>query len=244
MPHIEAGERRMYHELHGTGDPLVLLHGGFCSIETMRLQIEDLSRDRAVYAPERPGHGRTADDGEPFTYERMAAGTIDYMDAAGVERADLVGFSDGAVIGLLLARDHPDRVRSLAAISGNLSPAGSVPPDEAAAAFGDEALAALFADYDRLSPDGPEHRQAVWERVALMWDTQPDIDPASLGRIRCPVLVMAADRDVISLGHTVSIRDAIPGARLCVVPGATHMLLAQRPDVVSAGLRGLLLERD
>ncbi len=82
-----------------TGEPVLLLHGGFCSIETMRPQIADLALGYAVHAPERAGHGRTADHGEPFDYERMAEETVAYLDAVGLERVDILGFSDGAIIG-------------------------------------------------------------------------------------------------------------------------------------------------
>ena len=243
MPYLDAGHARIYYEVHGKGEPVLFLHGGFCSIETMRAQIADMATSREVHAPERPGHGRTADDGEPFDYERMARQAIAYMHAAGLDTADVIGFSDGAIIGLLLARDHPLKVRSLTAISGNLNTSGFVPEQEAEVAFGEAALSALFADYDRLSPDGPERRPDVFRRMAEMWGSQPDITPDSLAAIACPVLVMAADRDAISIEHTVAIRDAIPGARLCIVPGATHMLLGERPELVSAALHGFLSER-
>lgn len=245
VPYLDVAGAQIYHEVHGTGDPVLLLHGGFCSIETMRPQIADLAVRYAVYAPERPGHGRTADHGEPFGYERMAEETVAYLDAAELERVDLVGFSDGANIGILLARDHPDRVRSLTAISGNLSASDSafVSRDEAASAFGESAVAALFADYDRLSPDGPEHRQVVWGRIQAMWADQRDIPEQSLSSIGCPTMVMVADHDVIAIPHAVAIRDAIPGARLCVIPGATHMLLLERPEIVDAVVGGFLAER-
>ena len=243
VPYLDAGDARIYYEVHGKGEPVLLVHGGFCSIETMRTQIDDLATSREVHAPERPGHGRTADDGEPFAYERMAGQTIAYMDAVDLAAADVIGFSDGAIIGLLLARDHPSRVRSLTAISGNLNTSGFVPEQEADVAFGEAALSALFADYDRLSPDGPERRPDVFRRMAEMWGSQPEIAPDSLAAITCPVLVMAADRDAISIEHTVAIRDAIPGARLCIVPGATHMLLGERPELVAVALHEFLSER-
>lgn len=245
VPYLDVEGARIYHEVHGTGDPVLLLHGGFCSIETMRPQIADLAARYAVHAPERPGHGRTADHGQPFGYERMAEETVAYLDAAGLARVDLVGFSDGADIAILLARDHPARVRSLTAISGNLTASDSafVPDDEGELAFGESALSELFADYDRLSPDGPEHRQAVWERIRVMWAGQPDIPEDSLSGIGCPTMVMVADRDVIAISHAVAVRDAIPGARLCVIPGATHMLLLERPEIVAAAVGGFLAER-
>ena len=143
MPYLDAGDARIYYEVHGQGEPVLLVHGGFCSIETMRTQIDDLATSREVHAPERPGHGRTADDGAPFAYERMAGQTIAYMDAVGLATADVIGFSDGAIIGLLLARDHPSRVRSLTAIRGNLNTSGFVPEQEAEVAFGEAALSAL-----------------------------------------------------------------------------------------------------
>ena len=127
VPYLDVAGAQIYHEVHGAGGPVLLLHGGFCSIETMRLQIADLSLGYAVHAPERAGHGRTADHGEPFDYERMAEETVAYLDAVGLERVDILGFSDGAIIGILLARDHPDRVRSLTAISGNLTASDSAP---------------------------------------------------------------------------------------------------------------------
>jgi pimeloyl-ACP methyl ester carboxylesterase len=243
VAYLDVGGVPTYHEVHGAGEPVVLLHGGFCSIETVRPQIAGLEKQFTVYAPERRGHGRSPDDGQPFDYGRMVAETLCYLDSVGLSTVDVVGFSDGAIIGILLARDHPARVRSLVAISANLDTSGFVSDDEAEAAFSDTDVAALLADYDRLSPDGSGQRPSVWERMVRMWDDQPDISPESLSAVSCPTLIMAADRDVIALDHTLRIRDAIAGARLCVVPGATHMLLAQRPEIVNAALLGLLTER-
>jgi pimeloyl-ACP methyl ester carboxylesterase len=243
MPYLDLDDRSVYYEMVGHGDPVLLLHGGFCSIETMRPQIEALTAGFTVHAPERSGHGRSPDGGAPFDYDQMAAQTLSYLDALGLARVDVVGFSDGAIIGLLLARDHPDRVRSLVAISGNLDKTGNVSEEEAEVAFSDAAWEGLVADYDRLSPDGPDHRPAVLARLEAMWTVQPAIAAESLSSISCPTLIMTADHDLYALPHTLTIRDAIPGAQLCVVPGATHMLLAERPDVVNAALIGFLNDR-
>src|SRR5690606_35497787 len=107
------------------------LHGGLCSAEVMRPLSEELD-GYAVYAPERPGHGRTADRPSPFHYADGVADTVAVLDALGLASAHVVGFSDGAIIGLLLALGHPDRVRSLVAISGNLRAGDDVyvPEDE------------------------------------------------------------------------------------------------------------------
>lgn len=130
MPTVQIHGATHYHEIHGTGTPVLLLHGGFCSLEVMRPQLDSLKLYTKVHAPERPGHGRTADVDGPMTYARSVADTLAYMDAVGLDDAHIVGFSDGAIIGLLIALDQPSRIRSLVAISANLDPSGFVGSEE------------------------------------------------------------------------------------------------------------------
>ncbi|GLY33806.1 alpha/beta fold hydrolase [Kineosporia sp. NBRC 101731] len=127
MPYLELPDGPTYHEVAGTGEPLVLLHGGFSSLEVMREVHDALALGFQVHGPERPGHGRTADADGPFSYTAMVEHTLAYLNAMGVARAHVVGFSDGAIAGLLLARDHPDRVASLVSISANLDRPDSCP---------------------------------------------------------------------------------------------------------------------
>jgi pimeloyl-ACP methyl ester carboxylesterase len=229
MPYVDTHGVSTYYDVTGTGEPVLFLHGGFCSAEVMR----DLSRQLtgyAVHAPERAGHGRTADRPGPFHYEDGVADTLAVMDAVGLDSAHIVGFSDGADIGMLLALAHPARVRSLVHISGNLRPGEDVyalenpmPPAE---------LERVAAEYAELSPDGAGHADDVEARILHMWETEPDIDPASLAALTMPVLVMAGDRDVIALDHTALIHRSIPGAELAIVPGTSHMLIRERPVLV------------
>ena len=232
MPFVELRGIESYYEVHGEGEPLVLLHGGFCSIETMRSQIGALSTAYAVHSPERTGHGRTADREGPASYEEMLADTLAYLDSAGLESAHIVGFSDGAIVGLLLASRHPERVRSLVSISGNLDPGGLRLDDEAPSddeSDSDGYAAQFTIDYNRLSPDGPEHADVVLAKLIRMWETEPRISTASLGTVRAPTLIMSGDRDTIRTDHSLLIADSIPGAQLCIVPGTTHMLMFERP---------------
>ncbi|MBL7253088.1 alpha/beta hydrolase [Actinoplanes sp. LDG1-01] len=235
---MRIGDADLYSEIAGAGDPVLLLHGGFCSLESLRPQSDALVPDHRVYAFERPGHGRSADlDGE-YDYQRMVADTLAYLDAVGLESAHVVGYSDGAIIGLLLALDHPERVRSLVAISANLDPSAFEDTAGALSAMEPEPRPDVERmHYERLSPDGPERADVVLGKLFRLWTTEPHIKPADLARIAAPTLVMAADRDTIVPGHSLLIAASIPGAQLCIVPGTSHLLVAERPELVSALIR-------
>jgi pimeloyl-ACP methyl ester carboxylesterase len=222
-----------YHEERGSGEPLLLLHAGYCSLEPMRALGDLLSPHVRVLAAERPGHGRTPDQDGPYSYAQMVDVTLAYLDALGVGSAHVVGHSDGGIIGLLLARDHPERVRSLVAISANTRPDAWVPADYPHVTLTEEANAAVDQEYARLSPDGPEHAAVVVEKLVALWRSEPDIPAASLAGVRAPTLVMAGEHDTVARDHTESLAAAVPGAGLTIVPGTTHMVVRERPDVVA-----------
>lgn len=233
MPYLDVAGTPHHYDVTGSGEPVLFLHGGLCSAEVMRELSAEL-RGYAVSAPERAGHGRTADHGGAFHYDDGVADTIAVMDALGIPSAHVVGFSDGANIGLLLALEHPDRVRSLVHISGNLRPGDDVfrGPEDHEAAMPQAHADLVEAEYARLSPDGADHYDDVVTRIVHMWETEPAIDPAELSAIALPVLVMAGDIDMIAPAHTALIHGSIPGAQLAIVPGASHMLVRERPALV------------
>lgn len=231
----------LYSEITGTGEPVLLLHGGFCSLESLRPQAEALAPRYRVHAYERPGHGRSADIDDDYDYDRAVADALEYLDAQELERVHIVGYSDGAIIGLLLAMRHPERVSSLVAISANLDPTAFTFSDVATGLV----LPPLPVDpdaaeppdlerrhYDRLSPDGPAHGEVVLGKLFRLWTTEPHIDPGDLGALAAPTLVMAADRDTIRLDHSQLIAASIPGAQLCIVPGTSHGLVNEKPEVI------------
>ncbi len=269
----------LYSEVAGDGDPVLLLHGGFCSLESLRAQSDALVEEYRVYAFERPGHGRSADTDGEYSYARGVADTLAYLDATGLESAHIVGYSDGAIIGLLLALDHPARVRSLVAISANLDPsafADPTPPNSPATeptqldlsqpdpsqagpsqpgsrGWAAPVLAPLPESqppipkpdaermhYERLSPDGAEHADVVLAKLFRLWTREPHIDPADLARVTAPTLVMSGDRDTIRPDHSLLIAASIPGAQLCIVPGTSHALVAERPALISTLIREFL----
>ncbi len=232
---LDGGRVRTYYEIHGQGDPVVLLHGGFATIETWGAQLPALAERYRVYLPERRGHGRTPDVEGPFTYVEMADDTIAFMDALGVRGAHLVGWSDGANVGLLVALRRPDLVHKLVFI-GAVANHDGLTPEFAAMA---EHLALdlmpppLVAAYRVLSPDGPGHLPVVFAKLAHLWRTEPTHELAELSALAAPTLVLLGDDDVISLAHAGELQRAIPDAQVAVVPGTTHALTFEKPDLVN-----------
>jgi pimeloyl-ACP methyl ester carboxylesterase len=244
-PYIDLGEVQGYYEVHGTGEPVLLLHGGFCSAENWAAQIEALSAHYEVHVPERPGHGRTPDRPGPITYAGMVADSLTYLDAAGLGSAHVIGFSDGAITGLLLAIDHPERVCSLVSISANLDPSVLEDGNDDAATVTTDAPedpddVEIHDAYVRLSPDGPEHAEVILDKLMHMWLSEPDIPVTDLARISAPTLILAGDHDSIPLEHSVTIYRSIPGASMCVVPEAGHLAIRQRPEIVNRALLDFL----
>ena len=240
--YVDAAGVNTYYEAHGEGEPLLLMHGGLCTIETFFGQTPELAKRFRVILPERRGHGRTADVDGPITYEAMARDTVAFMAALGIESAHFVGYSDGANVGILVAMARPDLVRRFVSISGNFDCEGLT--DEGRAFFESmqpDTFIPMLADlYKKASPDGPDHWPVVFEKMRRMFLSEPKIRPTQLGSIKAPTLVMAADRDLMTLEHTLALFQAIPNAQLCIVPGATHALLFEKPAVVNAAVLAFL----
>ncbi|HSS68964.1 MAG TPA: alpha/beta hydrolase [Nocardioidaceae bacterium] len=214
---------QMYYDMQGDGAPLVQLHGGTCTND--QLEVEFFAETFQVIAPEQMGHGRTRDDiSRPFHYHDMAEDTVALLRHLQIESALVLGFSDGGVVGLDMAINHPDVVSRLVVTGANFS-------KDACTAGGWEFIMTVNPDdwpqqehdeYNRLSPDGPSHWPVVLDRLRRMWLLEPNITADQLGRIKTPTLVIAGDRDFIQIEHTAALFRAIPDAQLCVLPGTGH----------------------
>jgi pimeloyl-ACP methyl ester carboxylesterase len=234
--YVEIGGLKIWYDELGEGEPLVLLHGGLVTNDTWGPQMGEFGARFHVLAPERRAHGHTPDVEGPLSYDHMAADTIGFLETVVGGPAHLVGWSDGGNVGLLVAIARPDLVRKLVAISANFNTTGTSP--EAAAALEsmtpDSEDTAMFRQmYEAASPDGPEHWPIVFGKLMEMWTTQPNIAEADLARISSPTLVVAGDDDVISIEHTTTLYRAIPNAELAVVPGTSHVLTMEKPELVN-----------
>ena len=239
--YVDAGGVKTWFDSWGTGSPLVLLHGGFASNALWEPHTAVLAAHFRVLAPERRGHGHTPDIDGPITYALMAQDTIGFLEAVAGGPAHLVGWSDGGIIALMVAMQRPDLVKKVVAISANFDLSGPSPELlEATPSMSadDPGFAFLRSNYESASPDGPSHWPIVFDKLKQMIMTEPTIDPKELEGIEAPTLVMAADDDFIRLEHTIELYRSIPGAQLAIVPGTSHLLVLEKPDVVT----GLVLD--
>jgi pimeloyl-ACP methyl ester carboxylesterase len=201
---------RLYYEIYGTGVPLVLLHGNGGAMDTFENQLPAFRRRFQVIAVDSRMHGRSGGTPETLTYPQMADDVAALLRTLGVGPALVLGWSDGGIVGLLLAMTAPDRVRALAVCGAN------VQQDETA--FEPASLSELR---EVAAPGSPysERERALY---SLMLNG-PTLDFSQLtAEVACPTLVMSGDRDLIRIEHTVKIFQAIPGAELCVFPRADH----------------------
>lgn len=235
--YLDVNGVHTYYEVDGSGEPLVLLHGGLCAIETLAGLRAGLAAHYRVYLPERRGHGRTPDVDGPFGYELFADDTIAFMDALGLGPAHVVGFSDGATVGLLVALRRPDLVRTLVHIGQQVNPTGLRPEFREVMqldAMPQGMLPPMLRDlYAAVSPDGADHWDVIVAKAWPMMTSAPNIEPSTLHAVQAPTLVMLGDDDITPEAHAREIAAAIPRAQVTVVSNATHALPMEKPDVVA-----------
>ena len=236
--YVKVGGSRLYCETHGDGDPLLLLHGGLGTVQDFSSQTPVFANRFKVIAFERPGNGHTADIEGPFTFASMTRQAAAFIESLELGSVNVLGWSDGAIIAMLLAISRPDLVEKLVLVGGLADTEAQTAESrrwiESASVQSFPKFVVMR--YEEASPDGPDHFKVVIEKTKKLWLNEPHITKEELGKIAAPTLVMAGDREDLPLEHTVDIFRAIKGAQLCIVPGATHFLMSERPDVVNAAV--------
>jgi pimeloyl-ACP methyl ester carboxylesterase len=233
--YVDVDGVRTYYEVTGTGDPLILLHGGLCPAETFDAQTQALSERYRVYVPERYGHGRTPDIDGTITYENMAQHTIGFMDAVGLASAYLAGWSDGALVGLLVALRRPKLVRKLVLIDQFVALDGARPGylPMMQAMTSDTVPPFLVELYGALSPDGPDHFGVVFEKLHKMWLAETGIELTDLEHVGAPTLILNGDDGGMTMEHAGAVQRTLPDSQLAVVPGTSHGVLLEKPHIVN-----------
>lgn len=185
-----------------------------------------------VLALEQRGRARTADVDGPISYAVMAADTFAFVDQVVGEPVHVVGASDGGNIGLLMAVERPEMVRSLVVVGANYHH-DAAPADFLEMSPDDEALEMPRQMYAEMSPDGADHFAVVFDKLMRMWAEEPELTTGDLASIETPVLVMAGDGDLIPLDHTASMFEALPNGQLAIIPGASHVAFMEKHDLVN-----------
>ena len=216
---------KLYYEIYGAGQPMLQIHGNGLSISSMGHQIAFFSPHYKVIVADSRGHGRSEIGAGRLTYEQMAEDLNALLEKLNTKPVYVLGWSDGGIIGLLLAIRHPDKVGKLAIMGANLNPEGAYDWGFNWAVKEDKRVAALIAKGDTSQP-WPLLRQHL-DLLAK----QPHIPIADLAKVMAPTLVMAGDKDVIRDDHTLQIFHGIRQAHLAIFPGATHMIPWQNHEL-------------
>jgi pimeloyl-ACP methyl ester carboxylesterase len=244
--YVEHDGARIWYATYGSGSPIVLLHGGLGHSGNWGYQVPALvgMGCRAVLIDSR-GHGRSTRDARPYTYELMTSDVLAVMDALHLERAALVGWSDGACVALVLASKTPMRVSGVFFFACNMDPSGAK-TFEMTPTVG-RCFARHTKDYTELSATPGEFKEFVAD-VSLMQRTQPDYGAEDLARISVPVAIVLSEHDeFIKREHAEYLARTIPNAEFILLNGVSHFAPLQRPEQFNAavlGFVGRVLPRD
>ncbi len=229
----------LYYEIHGTGRPLVLLHGAFGTATVFPA----LTKDRRIITIELQGHGHTADIDRPLTFEQMADGTGALLRHLKIEQADVFGYSMGGNVAIAVAIRHPMLVRKLVINGSNYGRIEDAYSPEAFAQFkglsSDFAPPVLKDPYDKVAPD-PKQWPGLVAKIKAMGLEFKGFSREDMQSIRAHVLVTIGDRDVVSPEHAVEMFRLIPDAQLAVFPGADHFSIWQSPDKIFPAIAAFL----
>ena len=223
---------RIWYATFGKGEPVILLHGGLANADYWGGQVRALQKGYRVVVMDSRGHGRSTRNKEPYGYDLMAADVIGLMDFLKIPKAAIVGWSDGAIIGLDIAMHHPERVSKLFAFAANSDPSGVA--DIAHSPVFNAFIARAQREYEKLSPT-PGQYKSFLAQITKMWETQPHWTAADLQRIAIPVWIVDADHDeAIKRENTEFMAANIPNAGLLLQPQVSHFSFLQDPEQFTA----------
>ena len=221
---------KMYYEEYGTGEPLFLIHGNGGDIKSMEHQIDHFRNKYRVIIADNRGHGQSELNTDSLTYVNIAQDWAALADHLGIEAAHVIGWSDGGILGILLAINHPSTVNKVVAMGANMRP-------DTTAIY--PWAVNWVADTKRyvetqLKMNSKNEKLNIQLQHLNLLGQQPTITKSDLAKIKSPCLIIAGDKDIIREEHTVELYQGIPKAQLCILPGQTHFIPAQDPNLFNS----------
>lgn len=217
---ISVNGVNIYHEIYGEGEPLLLLHGAGQSINDFSNQIDFFAKHYKVIAIDSRGRGRSTDDDQELTYMNQTEDMRLFMEQLNIKNAHIIGWSDGGIIGLIMAMKYPEKVKKLVAMGANIHPDGLFPK--------------RLEDHKKTLKQLEDQNNSDYEIYIKLYKQlihYPQLQYEDLEKITAPTLIMAGDHDVIQDIHTVKIFQAIPNSNLSIMPGETHWFPSANPEL-------------
>jgi pimeloyl-ACP methyl ester carboxylesterase len=218
---VKLSNAKLYYETYGQGEPLLLLHGNSQSIAAFEFQIADLSKKFKVIAVDTRGQGQSSDETTgALSYDLFADDMRQLLDSLHIKKANILGWSDGGNTGLIMAVKYPEHVSKLAITGANLFPTTEALPDN------------VLKEVDKqlkVYQKGTDEHSKMEARLFTMLLNEPHLSFNDLKTIKCPVLVMAGEHDLILEQHTMAIAAAIPKSQVVIFKGATHYVPVDKP---------------
>ncbi len=226
--YLKLNGLNIYYEIHGSGEPLLLLHGGLSHGNAWHEQVAAFAPHYKLILMDSRGHGRSELGTEQISYTKMTDDVLALLDLLHIERTHLLGWSDGAIIGLHMAIRAPQRLGKLIAFGANYQPSGvreEIGENKRFSKFFTDSA----NDYQTLSPS-PDQWQSFLDNIMKMWASEPDFSTAQLAGITAEVLVLAgATEEAIKIPHLESMAKLIPNSTLALMPGTGHFALWEKP---------------
>jgi pimeloyl-ACP methyl ester carboxylesterase len=219
---------KIWYAEFGEGEPVILLHGGLANANYWGNQVPVLAKNYLVIVMDSRGHGRSTRNSEPFGYDLMASDVIGLMDFLKIPKAAVIGWSDGAIIGLDIAIHHPERIARLFAFAANSDPSGV--KDVSQSPVFNRFIARAGKEYERLSST-PDQYKSFLDEITKMWASQPNFTAKQLHAMKVPVWIVDGEHDeAIQRDNTLFMAKQIPGATLLLQPDVSHFSFLQNPQ--------------
>jgi len=231
---------QMYYAEFGKGRPVILLHGGLSNSSYWGNLVPALTSHgfRVIVADSR-GHGRSTRSAQPYSYDLMASDVLALLDYLKIQKVDLVGWSDGGIIGLDIAIHHPERLNRVYAYGANSDLSGLKPDFDKNPTFA-AFIERAGTEYRKLSKT-PDQYDSFLQQISQMWATQPDFTAEQLGGIKVRVAIADGEYDEgIKREHTEYLARTIPGAELHILPNVSHFGMLQNPKEFNDSVLGFL----